>query len=63
MKLYKANELARILQVNPQTIYRLGARGEIKSVKVGRLVRFYMPTERREYGEEKSETESARLCQ
>lgn len=42
-RLYKANELAEILGVHPQTIYRAGQRGEIKSVKVGRSVRFEMP--------------------
>ena len=52
MKLYKAKELAKILDVNPQTVYRLGSRGKIRSVKVGRLVRFYMPAERGEYGED-----------
>ena len=59
MKLYKATELARILQVSPQTIYRLGSRGEIRSVKVGRLVRFYMPTERREHGEDYAEAKGS----
>lgn len=47
-KLYTARELADILGVHPQTIYRAGERGEIPSYKVGRSVRFEMPTERTE---------------
>lgn len=45
-KLYTAKELADILKVNPQTIYRLAERGEIESYKIGKSVRFPMPTER-----------------
>ena len=45
-KLYKATELAEILGVHPQTIYRAGERGDINSYKVGKSVRFEMPTER-----------------
>lgn len=45
-KLYTAKELAEILKVNPQTIYRAGERGEIASYKVGKSVRFEMPSER-----------------
>lgn len=42
-KLYKAKELAEILNCNPQTVYRMADRGEIESVKVGSLRRFLMP--------------------
>lgn len=42
-KLYKATELAKILNCNPQTIYRMAGRGEIDSIKVGSLRRFRMP--------------------
>lgn len=42
-KLYKATELAEILNCNPQTIYRMADRGEIESIKVGNLKRFLMP--------------------
>lgn len=42
-KLYKATELAEILNCNPQTIYRMADRGEIESIKVGSLRRFLMP--------------------
>ena len=45
-RLYTAKELAEILGVHPQTIYRAGERGEIASYKVGKSVRFEMPTER-----------------
>lgn len=45
-RLYTAKELAEILGVHPQTIYRAGERGEIPSYKVGKSVRFEMPTER-----------------
>lgn len=44
-KLYTATELASILKCNPQTIYRMADRGEIESVKVGKLRRFLMPDE------------------
>lgn len=47
MKLYKASELAEILQIHPRTVYRLGREGKLKFVRVGRSVRFYEPkTER-----------------
>ena len=59
MKLYKAKELAKILDVHTQTIYRLGNQGKIRSVKVGRLVRFYMPAERGRYGEDNTKTASS----
>ncbi len=42
-KLYKAQELARLLNCNPQTIYRMAEKGEIESIKVGSLRRFLMP--------------------
>lgn len=45
-RLYTAKELAEILGVHPQTIYRAGERGELNSYKVGKSVRFEMPTER-----------------
>lgn len=45
-RLYTAKQLAEILGVHPQTIYRAGERGEIPSYKVGKSVRFEMPTER-----------------
>lgn len=42
-KLYKATELAEILNCHPQTIYRMAYRGEIESIKHGSLRRFLMP--------------------
>ena len=42
-KLYKARELAEILNCNPQTIYRMADKGQIMSVKFGSLRRFLMP--------------------
>lgn len=45
-KLYTAKELAEILGVHPQTIYRAGERGELATYKIGKSVRFEMPTER-----------------
>ena len=54
-KLYKATELADILRVDPQTIYRVAKRGEIESYKVGKSVRFVMPE--RERTEQNNDTE------
>ena len=45
-RLYTAKELAEILGVHPQTIYRAGQRGDIPSYKCGKSVRFEMPRER-----------------
>lgn len=45
-KLYTAKELAAILGLNPQTVYRVGQNGDIPSYKVGKSVRFEMPSER-----------------
>ena len=42
-KLYKATELAEILGVHLQTVYRMSYRNEIKSIKVGATRRFLMP--------------------
>ena len=43
MKLYKAEELAKILQVHPKTVYRLAREGKLEVVRVGRSVRFTEP--------------------
>lgn len=45
-KLYKASELANILGLNVQTIYRMGEKGIIPTYKIGRTVRFEMPDKR-----------------
>lgn len=56
-KLYKAQELAEILNCNPQTVYRLADKGVIESVKVGSLRRFLMP-ERNEQDNAENRTTS-----
>lgn len=45
-KYYTARELAEILGLHPQTIYRLAYLGQIESIKVGFARRFRMPTEK-----------------
>jgi len=47
MKLYTAEEIAKLYQIHPKTVYRLGREGKLKLVRVGRSVRFYEPTEER----------------
>lgn len=44
MKLYTADEIAKLYQIHPKTVYRLGREGKLKLVRVGRSVRFYEPT-------------------
>ena len=46
MKLYTAEELAKLYRIHPKTIYKLGREGKIETVRVGRSVRFVEPTER-----------------
>ena len=58
-KLYKATELADILRVHPQTIYRLAERGEIESYRIGKSVRFLMPEKRGQNNEENTSTEDS----
>ena len=48
MKLYTADEIAKLYQIHPKTVYRLGREGKLKLVRVGRSVRFYEPTETEE---------------
>ena len=43
MKLYKAKEIAEILQVHVKTVYKWGRAGQLKTVKVGKSVRFFLP--------------------
>jgi len=40
MKLYTADELAKILKVNKQTIWRWGRENRLAQVRIGRTVRF-----------------------
>lgn len=42
-KLYKAQELAEIFGVHPETIRRLGRQGRIERYKCGASVRYVMP--------------------
>lgn len=42
-RLYKAKEVAEILQIHMQTAYRLGKQGKIQCIKVGNSVRFVLP--------------------
>lgn len=42
-KLYKASELAEILNVNVQTVYRAKDKGLLKFYQIGRSLRFEMP--------------------
>lgn len=46
MKLYTAEEIAKLYQIHPKTVYRLGREGKLELVRVGRSVRFIEPTER-----------------
>lgn len=43
MKLYTAEEIAKILKLHIKTVYRMGREGKLKRVKVGRSVRFALP--------------------
>lgn len=43
-KLFKASELAELLQVSVKTIYRAGQKGLIPTYKVGKSIRFEMPS-------------------
>lgn len=45
-RLFKASELAELLQVSVKTIYKAGQKGLIPSYKVGKSIRFEMPKER-----------------
>ena len=47
MKLYTAEEIAKLYQIHPKTVYRLGREGKLTLVRVGRSVRFIEPTEER----------------
>lgn len=39
-KYYTAKEIANTLAVTPMTIYRMAERGELKTIKVGKSIRF-----------------------
>ena len=48
MKLYTAQEMAQILHVHVDTVYRYGRQGILETERVGGSVRFYNPAETRE---------------
>lgn len=52
-RLYTAKEIAKVLKCSPRTVYDLGKAGKIERLKVGKLVRFYMPNERSKDEQEK----------
>lgn len=54
-KLYTAKEMALILDVTTDTVWRWGREGKLKTIKVGRTVRFKMPKEGQKYEDETSE--------
>lgn len=41
-RLYTAEQLADLLQIHKETVYRLGREGKIERKTVGRSVRFYL---------------------
>ena len=43
-RLFTAKELAEALNLNVQTIYRASKRGDIPTYRIGKTVRFEMPT-------------------
>ena len=45
MRLYKAQEVASILHVHPKTVWAWGRSGILNTVRVGRTVRFVLPSE------------------
>ena len=40
MRLLKVDDVAEILGMHPQTVYRMARQGKIPSVKIGRSLRF-----------------------
>jgi len=54
MKLYTANEMAKLLKVYPKTVYKWGASGKLQRVKIGKSVRFALPETEKDYAERKA---------
>lgn len=54
MKLYTAKELAEMCKVSIGTVYRLGREKKLKTVRVGRSVRFALPEMEDEYADNKT---------
>lgn len=42
-ELYTASEIAALMKIHKETVYKLGREGKLKRVKVGRSVRFMLP--------------------
>ncbi len=55
MKLYTANEMAKLLKVYPKTVYKWGASGKLQRVKIGKAVRFALPETEKDYVERQAE--------
>lgn len=43
-RLFRASELAELLQVSVKTIYKLGKAGVIPSYRIGKSIRFEFPS-------------------
>lgn len=57
MKLYTAKELAGMCKVSIGTVYRLGREKKLRTVRVGRSVRFALPEMEDGYAERNTEEE------
>lgn len=55
MKLYTANEMAKLLKVYPKTVYKWGANGKLERVKIGKAVRFALPDKENENADRKTD--------
>lgn len=42
-KLYKVSEVAKRLQIHPQTLYRAIAEGRLEHYRIGKTIRLPMP--------------------
>lgn len=63
MKLYTANEMAKLLKVYPKTVYKWGASGKLLRVKIGKSVRFALPEMEKDYAERKAEEQRTARCE
>lgn len=54
--LYTAEEMSKALKVNMDTIWRWGREGKLRTEKIGRTVRFYMPGKERPIGNKNKAT-------
>lgn len=43
MKVYTAEEVSKILKISKESVWRFGRTGQLKTVRIGRCVRFYLP--------------------